>query len=293
MTDRVTFAVAVNNRDVLASNLLASPLFAENHRYELLVQEGFDSAAKAYNDAIDKCTNDLIVFCHQDILLPEYWLSQLKHGLEYLNATDPHWGVIGCYGRTTAGTDWGHVYSSGRGILGMPFQYPEPVQTLDEIVLVMRRSTGLRFDEKLPYFHLYGADICLRASERGMRNYAVCAFCIHNTFQSLILPKEFYKCCNYMRNTWSEQLPIRTPTITLTKHNIPVWKRRIKEASLHIRGKVVGGNRIAEPGTLLERFKRIPTECSTDLGLSLVTRVGWHLRKHSQRTNRVRNKVAL
>ena len=69
------------------------------------------------------------------------------------------------------------------------------VQTLDEIVLILKKSSGLRFDDSLPHFHFYGTDICLRAAQRGMRSYAISAFCVHNTHQTLVLPEEFYECC--------------------------------------------------------------------------------------------------
>jgi len=55
------------------------------------------------------------------------------------------------------------------------------VQTLDEIVLIFRRDSGLSFDETLPHFHFYGTDICMRAAEQGRQCYAISAFCVHNT----------------------------------------------------------------------------------------------------------------
>ncbi len=52
---------------------------------------------------------------------------------------------------------------------------------LDELLLVIRRSSGLSFDDGLPSFHLYGADICLQAQMGGMKSYIITAFCIHNS----------------------------------------------------------------------------------------------------------------
>ena len=46
-------------------------------------------------------------------------------------------------------------------------ELPAPVATLDELLLIVRRDSGLRFDPDLG-FHLYGADICLQASEQGL-----------------------------------------------------------------------------------------------------------------------------
>ncbi len=247
MTSNITFAVAVNHREVFSDNFLAAPFFCRPHNHEILVQENFDSAAKAYNDAIDRSSNDLIVFAHQDVFLPESWPWQLARALDFLGLNDPRWGVLGCFGRSCSGDRLGHVYSSGLGVIGMPLEHPTPVQTLDEIVLIVRKSSGLRFDENLPHFHLYGTDICLRAAEQGMKNYAISAFCVHNTRQIMVLPREFYACCKYIRRSWREHLPIQTTCVRLTKLNLPVYRMQLQEIVLRIRRKDTGAERAKKP----------------------------------------------
>lgn len=226
---KLTFVVAVNNRDVLQNNLLASPCFRKPHGHQIIIQEGFNSAAKAYNDATDRAQNELMVFVHQDIILPEQWLNQVEDALQHLEEQDPSWGVLGCYGKTQTNEGRGWVYQSGPGMIGAPFENPVPVQTLDEIVLILRRSSHLRFDEGLPHFHLYGTDICLRAKESGRTSYAIPAFCIHNSSQGFVLPKEFYECYWHVRRAWSSQLPIQASCIRITRLNLAMYKRRLSE----------------------------------------------------------------
>ena len=242
-TETITFAVAVNNEELLETHFLASPSFRGEHGHQILVQKSFSSATKAYNDAIDRARNDLIVFCHQDIFLPESWLNQLHGAIRQLEILDPNWGVIGPGGITRDGRGQGHLYSTGLGMIGTPFPEPRQVQTLDEIVLVLRKSSGLRFDDHLPHFHLYGTDICLQAAKRGMNNYAISAFCIHNTVQCLMLPPQFYESCNYMRRVWKDSLPVRTTCTELTRFGIPLYWRRLREAYFRYvqrRDEVVG-----------------------------------------------------
>ena len=249
----ITFVVSVNNCEVFESNFLASPCLRGPNDHQILVQEHFDSAAKAYNDAIERSANDLIVFCHQDIFLPEPWISQLGEALDRLEAEDPRWGVLGCYGVTSDHGGHGYVYSSGLGTMGEPFERPAPVQTLDEIVLILRKSSGLRFDERLPHFHFYGTDICLRAAAAGMKSYAISAFCVHNTHQSLILPKEFYDCCRHIKRVWKDNLPIQTTCIRITRSNFPMYVRRLKEFRLrYILRREVGGTRVQNVQRLFE-----------------------------------------
>src|ERR1700682_2805210 len=130
----VTFVVATNDHIVLEKNFLASPCLVPPHSHQVLLQERFSSASRAYNDAIDKTQNDLLVFAHQDVIFPKHWISQLLNAVKQLEEQDPNWGVLGCYGETQDWSGKGYVYSSGLGIMGKLSQKPEPVQTLDEIV---------------------------------------------------------------------------------------------------------------------------------------------------------------
>jgi hypothetical protein len=250
---RFTFVVAVNNRGVLESNLLSSSCLRDSHVREILTQEGFASASKAYNDGIDRSRNEFIVFVHQDIILPKKWLDQIESSLDYLEHEDPNWGVLGCYGETRDQGARGHVYSSGLGIIGEPFGHPVAIQSLDEIVLILRKSSGLRFDDNLPHFHLYGTDICLRAELSGRKSYAIPAFCTHNTNQNFVLPKEFYECYRYIKRAWKSHLPIQTSCIRITKLNLPMYKRRMREIyHRSLRQENSGGMRARDVRRLVE-----------------------------------------
>jgi hypothetical protein len=249
----VTFVVAVNDRDVFANNFSVSPCLFRPHPPEIVVQEQFSSAATAYNDALDRSSNDLHIFCHQDVYLPEGWLKDLQKALDYLAIHDPNWGVLGCSGITVDHDHWRYLYSSGLGVSGAPFEHPRPVQTLDEIVLILRKSSGLRFDEQLPHFHLYGTDICLQAQQRGMTSYAISAFCIHNTHQSLILPSQFYRCCKHIKRTWSDCLPIQTTCVRITTFSLPIYTRRLREGYLrYVQRRQFGGRRVQDIRPLLK-----------------------------------------
>src|SRR5579884_1569550 len=107
----VTFVVAVNDSGVLKHNLLASPCLETSGNIEILIQEGFGSAASAYNAAIDRAANDLIVFVHQDVFLPADWISRLLSSVHLLETSGTRWGVIGCCGKTQSGVRLGHLYT--------------------------------------------------------------------------------------------------------------------------------------------------------------------------------------
>jgi Glycosyltransferase like family len=254
----ITFAVASNGREILRNNLLFSPCLRDSNAHQVLIQEGFLSASKAYNDAIDKSCNDLIVFAHQDVIFPDTWIHQLETALDKLDTEDPNWGVIGCYGETIDNGGRGYIYSSGRGILGRPFDSPIEIQTLDEIVLILRKSSGLRFDDGLPHFHFYGADICMRAAELGMRSYAISAFCVHNTKQTLVLPPEFYDSYRHIKRTWKARLPIQTTCVRITNSDIPKYRRRLQDVYLkYVRQQEIGGSRSEDVARLLAEVRSL------------------------------------
>jgi hypothetical protein len=250
---RITFVVPTFGTDeVIRSNFLASPCLNASHVHQVLVQKGFPSAAKAYNDAIDRAENDLLVFVHQDVILTDFWLSQLERALSHLETSDPNWGVVGSYGVSRCGVGHGWVCSPGPGLIGKPFDCPEPVQTLDELVLVFRKSSGLRFDEDLPHFHLYGTDICMTASKLDRKCYAIPALCVHNTDHYLVLPDEFYVCCRYVRKKWKNSLPIYTSCISINKTNSTIYARRLLEVYLrYVRHKAFLAPRSKDVDALL------------------------------------------
>jgi hypothetical protein len=252
----ITFVASTNSREILANNFLASPCLQEPHPHQVLVQEGFPSAAKAYNQAIDHSANDLMVFAHQDILFATNWVIDLQRALKWLEVADPNWGVLGCYGETLNDDERGYILSGAQGTIGKPFAHPAGVQTLDEIVLILRRSSGLRFDEGLPNFHFYGTDICMEAAKNGQKAYAIPAFCVHNAAETVMLPKEFYQCYRYIKKKWMDWLPIQTTVIRLTRNDEQMYKRRLMEVyQRYVQRRVNGLYRVPDGRALLRKYE--------------------------------------
>lgn len=247
-----TIAVAVNNMEVLRKNLYLSPgLFGEG-RNQLVIKQEFPSASLAYNSAIDEAENDIIVFVHQDVYLPEGWFSDLQQCIAYLEGARIQWGVLGCFGsRKGADGGLGRVYTNGLGFHGRIINKPEPIETLDEIILLIRKSSGLRFDPLLPHFHLYGTDICLSARARGLPSFVFQGFCIHNTNQLLTLPAEFYDCYRYIKKKWRRFLPIYASCITISSFNKDLYWRKSQSLTEKVFGRKLPQLRVDDPRSVL------------------------------------------
>jgi len=210
--------VAVNNESVLNGTLLASP--AIDDQCQVILKRGYSCAGGAYNSGIADANHDLMVFAHQDIYLPRGWKADLGCALAQLEAQDPNWGAVGLVGMAVEPSHAiaGYCYSTGlQRIVGKPFDKPVEVISLDEIVLVIRRSSGLCFDDALPGFHLYGTDLCLEARKRDLRSYAVQAFCIHNTNGIKQFPMDFWRAYLYLRRKWWDYLPVQTCCIKIER----------------------------------------------------------------------------
>lgn len=258
----MSFVVPVNDDNIYKNNFMASPLFKCHNDYQFIKQIGFSSASKAYNDGIDKSTNEIIVFAHQDIVFPDFWHKELIRALEFLEETDPKWGVIGCYGNDLHGKGFGYMYCVGNEkLLGRLSVHPSPVQTLDEVVLIIKRSSELRFDDKMPKFHLYGADICMTAASRGKKCYAISAFCLHNTNKLPFLPNEYFECYKYIKKKWYKSLPIDTTCMRIEQHwtkqyLIYKYVRRVKYILIN---NILNNNnwcmRSEDPISLLNKLK--------------------------------------
>jgi len=208
--------VACNDEFVLKSCLLASPDIGSG--VEVFVEYDAASAAKAYNAILEKASCDVVILVHQDVFLPPGWLARFKESLAWLDENDPRWGVLGVWGADHDGQFKGWVYSAGlKQLLGGPFKLPRTVRVLDEVLLAIGKHSGLRFDESLEGFHLYGTDLCLEAESKGLRNYVIPAFLVHNSAPMSWLPLQFWRSYSFVRGKWKDRLPVITPCITLKR----------------------------------------------------------------------------
>lgn len=215
-----SIVVLVNDEDIYKNNILSSPLFKNNNIFEIIPKYNYPSASIAYNEGIDSAKTDLIVFAHQDVIFPGDWDKYLFDAINKLEEFDQDWGVLGCFGVKDDGEGVGFLYCNGNGkILGKLFQKPTEIQTLDEVVLVVKKSSGIRFDEKLPNFHFYGTDICLIAKDIGKKSYAIPAFILHNSNKHNKFPKEFFVCHSYIVNKWKKYVPIYTTCVRISGRN--------------------------------------------------------------------------
>lgn len=163
------------------------------------------NAAQGLNRGLDKAASPWVAFCHQDILFPRGWTSRVTRSLSGLPDSA---AVVGLVGTRADGRYRGHVVDpNGRCYWG---PLPAEVLVLDEVVLILRREAGLRFDEDVPGFHCYGTDLCLRARSRGLGVVAVDAPVRH--LSSGRIDAAYERSARWILERWGKEYQYIVPT---------------------------------------------------------------------------------
>ncbi|MDX9974795.1 MAG: hypothetical protein RBU21_17545 [FCB group bacterium] len=216
----LTIVCAADDEEVLGKNLLASPCLADEG-IQFLVLRGYRNIAAAYNAAALHAEHELVCFVRPEVYLPEGWDAAMAEQARLLTERDPNWaaaGVLGATLRDDTKLYVGHVREQEQEF-GTAEGLPLEVDTLDDMLLVCRRGDAV-FDEWMPNGFLVGAELCLRARQKGRRCYAVDAFVHHNaTADQTKLSLDYLVSCGYLYGRYSELLPILSTRVTIQRLN--------------------------------------------------------------------------
>jgi ubiquinone/menaquinone biosynthesis C-methylase UbiE len=221
----LTFVACVSNEQVLCANLLSSPCLRPGSPHELIAVRDCHSAAEGLSQGIERASHDIVVCLHQDMYLPEGWPERFRAQWDLAEKQFGALGVAGVYGvKREAGraVRLGHVVDQLR-YYREGDSFPARVDTLDEIVLAVRRNTPLRFDPSLG-FHLYGADIALQAKGRGLPAVVLNSLCFHNQ-ATVGVPPAYRDSACALAAKWPAELPIPTPCAEIDRRAAGVAAR--------------------------------------------------------------------
>ncbi len=204
----ISFVVCCSDTEQLESNLRRSPCLDPGTPHELIVLRDQASAAEGFHAGWEQATGELVVFVHQDVYLPRGWDSRLVEQFTKAEREQGPIGVAGAFGYTVDGDVSTHVgrIVDRQTLLEPPTPLPAPVTGVDEVVLVMRRASPLRFDPRLG-FHLYGADISLQARQQHLAVVVLDIPCVHNSLFAH-LPPAFAESRDQLLEKWSNVRPL-------------------------------------------------------------------------------------
>lgn len=129
------------------------------------------SAYSGLNAALAAARGRYVILVHQDVR-PVDDRAALEARLAELDEIDPAWAVAGNAGGVAAGVLAMRI-SDPHGPDRRVGELPARVMSLDENLLIVRRSARIGFSCDLDGFHFYGADICLAADMLGRSAYAI------------------------------------------------------------------------------------------------------------------------
>jgi len=184
----------------------------------------FNTLGQAINAGISQARNDLLVIVHEDVVLLPGWQAMFEKSLTDLEQHDSDWLVVGLVGWNENNKLRGHLSDPHAFYNTLGEKSFSRVASIDEQVLVIRKSKGLFPDVDLPSIHNIGRDLVWSAAKKGGATYVVNAPPIHKYADAagkLVLSvddsikiqnrKEFAyihnkKCSDeYLQNKWKEK----------------------------------------------------------------------------------------
>jgi len=148
-----------------------------------------NSAFRGLNIGQDISNGKYLIFCHDDIILSNNWIERLKYHIRNLENNSIQWGVLGPAGITIGSEQGAYFLTTETGenikikdssVINDKEIYE--VGCLDELCLITKKSTGLRFsDRELSGFHFYGGNLCLESKRLGLRNFAIDCWTFHQS----------------------------------------------------------------------------------------------------------------
>jgi len=205
----ITVVACVNDEAQLEANLLSSPCLRDPSPHQVLLFRGCASAAEGLNAGIERAKHELVVLVHQDVYLPNAWPQRMMAQWRLAQQQGGPIGIGGVFGvldRSVPFDAIGRVVHRDR--LLMHRDLPADVDGLDELLMVVPRQTPLRLDPDLGW-HLYGTDLALQASARGLRVVVLDAPCHHNSLTGRV-PWKYRDSERVLARKWQDRLPVHT-----------------------------------------------------------------------------------
>jgi Glycosyltransferase like family len=167
----------------------------------------FATAGAALNHGARRARHDVVVFVHQDVYL--HSLDRLLAVAEMLRS-DATWGQLGASGVTSGGALVGRLRDRVQ-VLGRSAPRPVPVDSVDEVLFVLRRDDvlvePLSEDSDLAW-HAYAVEYGLRVRRRGLAVGAVDTGITHNSLTVNLARLDVAHA--RVAATYPEAVPVRT-----------------------------------------------------------------------------------
>ena len=136
-------------------------------------KENANDPFESFNRVLNFIHAQYVVFVHQDTRFIFDGFKDLKCKLEELSDLDPNWAVAGnAGGNYDLQKKFIRITDPANKNLKTA-SLPNRVHSLDENLLILRKSSLVAFSNDLHGFHFYGTDLCQQAESRGYSCYVI------------------------------------------------------------------------------------------------------------------------
>jgi hypothetical protein len=208
MPDKLCIVTLVNNEYLYARSKKSLERQADTNVLKFIPIDadinGWN-AARALNSGIDESHSEWVLCTHQDVIFPDGWIENFSSAIRGIPDSVV---IIGLVGVRANGSFAGHIKDPNGHQRYAPL--PASVFSIDEHVIIIRRDSGIRFDEANPNFHCYGADICLSARKQGFDCIVIDAPVIHLSTGKL--DYKFRASSEWLLRKWGKDADYIIPT---------------------------------------------------------------------------------
>ncbi len=174
---RYTIATLVTDMtqyEAMRASFEASGFDGRDCEYILIDNTGATQtcAYRGLNAVLAAARGRRVILCHQDVRLLDDDRTTLDARLDDLDATHPGWALAGNAGGIGPGSLAVRI-TDPHGANQRVGTFPQPVASLDENFIIVRRSARVGFSIDLTGFHFYGADIAMNAAQAGYGAYVI------------------------------------------------------------------------------------------------------------------------
>jgi hypothetical protein len=208
LIDKITFVTLVNNKELYAKSKKSIERQAGGIILDFIPIEADSkgwNAATALNYGIEKAGSAWVVCAHQDVIFPDRWLQKL---INEIGSLKDNVAIAGLVGVRSNGKLAGHVKDPHGHWKCKPI--PVSVISIDEHVILVRKNSGIRFDNRTPGFHCYGTDITLTALGNGYDTVVIDNPVVHLSKGKL--DEQFYISSEWLLKKWGDSMNNFIPT---------------------------------------------------------------------------------
>lgn len=208
MIDKLTIVTLVNNQKLYSKSKKSLERQAAKSFFDFIPIDADTkgwNAATALNHGIEKAKSEWVICAHQDVVFPDLWLKKFINEIDKLKDSIV---VIGLVGVRSNGKLAGHIKDPGGHWKWKPL--PASVISIDEHVIVVRKNSGIRFDNNNPGFHCYGTDISLTALKNGYNAIVMDIPAVHLSKGKI--DEQFVASSEWLLNKWGKSMNFFIPT---------------------------------------------------------------------------------